>query len=399
MGYFDHLETLPPDPILELMWAFKRDTRPKKIDLSVGIYCNDKLEPEILKSVLKAEEALLQLETNKSYLPIDGHVGFIEETKKLIFGEKLAAELGASLYGAQTVGGTGALRVAGEFLAGAISKTIYVSHPTWANHMTMFAKAGLETKTYPYYDLQKHSLSFDAMIEALKKLPAKTIILLQGCCHNPTGYDLTKEQWKELSCVMLQKQLIPLFDMAYQGFGDGLEEDAFAVRHFAQEGHEMLVAFSYAKIFGLYAERVGALMIVMSDKKAAAPITSHIKALMRANYSNPPKHGASIVAYVLTHDALKKLWLAELSSMRSRIKTMRSMLAQALMQKIPTKDYRYIDKTKGMFCFLNLEASQVQRLMEEEAIYMTRNGRISVTGLSEENLPVVVNAIRAVTVS
>lgn len=398
MGHFTHLTTLPPDPILELMWAFKRDTRQKKIDLSVGIYYNDNLQPEILKTVLKAEEALLQLETDKSYLPIDGHAGFIEQTKKIIFGEKLLSKLTGSIYGAQTVGGTGALRVAGEFLAASIGKTIYVPNPTWANHMTMFLRAGLETKTYPYYDMVKHTIIFEDMMECLKKLPEKAIILLHGCCHNPTGTDLTHEQWKEVSTLMLKRKLVPLFDMAYQGFGDGLEEDAFAVRYFAEQGHEMLVAFSYAKIFGLYAERVGALM-VLSHEKETLSIASHIKSLIRSNYSNPPKHGASIVSYALAHEPLKNLWLTELTAMRNRIKKMRTMLLQVLIQKIPSKDYSYIDQTKGMFCFLNLEPRQVERLIQEQGIYMTKTGRINVTGLSEENLHAVIDAVSVVALS
>lgn len=396
MGHFSHIETLPSDPILELMWAFKRDTRHKKIDLSVGIYYNDQLQLEILKCVKKAEEALLELETDKAYLPIDGHPGFINETKKLLFGENLFNNMGKRVYGAQTVGGTGALRMGGEFLAKTLNTTLYVSDPTWANHVTMFPRAGLKVSTYPYYDFKKHEIAFDKMIEHLKTLPSNSIVLLHGCCHNPTGCDPTKEQWKEISSVMLEKKLIPFFDMAYQGFGDGLEEDAFAVRYFAEQGHEMLVAFSYAKNFGLYAERVGALFFVSENEQQALAASTNIKSLIRSNYSNPPKHGAAIVFYVLNHPALKELWIKELAVMRGRIQRMRLKFCDALCDKNTSKDYRYLNNMKGMFCFTGLERNQVNQLMEVHGLYMLQTGRINITGLNEDNLTDVVEAITKV---
>jgi aspartate/tyrosine/aromatic aminotransferase len=396
MGYFSHLETLPPDPILELMWVFKRDSRPKKIDLSVGIYYNDHLKLEVLKSVKQAEEAFFNLEKEKAYLPIDGHAGFIQETKKLLFGERLAHALGNRAYGAQTVGGTGALRVGGEFLAKTINTTIYVSDPTWANHVTMFPRAGLKVGTYPYYDFNSHEILFDKMLEYLEGLPPKSIILLHGCCHNPTGCDLTKQQWKTLSLLMREKQLIPFFDMAYQGFGDGLEEDAFGVRCFAEDGHEMLVAFSYAKIFGLYSERVGALFFVAGKEAEAQVASTHIKSLIRSNYSNPPKHGAALVYYVLETPPLKALWLKELSAMRERIQRMRLRLCDALCDRNTSKDYRYMNRMKGMFCLTGLGYAQVDQLMEGHGLYMLRNGRINVTGLNEDNLTDIVESIAKV---
>jgi aspartate/tyrosine/aromatic aminotransferase len=398
MGHFNHLETLAPDPILELMWAFKRDTRPTKIDLSVGLYYNDRLQLEILKSVHAAEEALFRLESDKAYLPIDGHPAFIQETKKLLFGETMCNKIGKSIYGAQTVGGTGALRVGGEFLANTVGSEIYVSDPTWANHLTLLPKANLTVKTYPYYHLKTHGLDFDRMIECLKGLPENTIVLLHGCCHNPTGCDPSQEQWKEISAVMLKYKLIPFFDMAYQGFGDGLEEDAYAVRLFAGQGHEMLVAFSYAKIFGLYAERVGALFIVTQNEQSAQTAGTHIRSLIRSNYSNPPKHGAMIVSYVLNHPSLKDLWKSELDQIRRRIHKMRSMLYQAMSEKRAGEDYRYIDRVKGLFCFTGLQKHQVDRLIEEYGIYMIKTGRINMTGLNEDNLSAVVEAIAKVSV-
>lgn len=396
MGHFTHLETLPPDPILELMWAFKRDTRQKKIDLSVGIYHNDELQLEILNCVRQAEEALFQLETNKAYLPIDGQPGFISETKKVLFGESLLNKIGKNIYGAQSVGGTGALRVGGEFLAKTINTTIYVSDPTWANHITMFPRAGLKVGTYPYYDFKKHEIVFDKMVEYLNTLAPASIILLQGCCHNPTGCDFTKEQWKALSSVMKKKKLIPFFDMAYQGFGDGLEEDAFGVRYFADQGHEMLVAFSYAKIFGLYAERVGALFLIAENEEVAQAAGTNVKSLIRSNYSNPPKHGAAIVHYVLSHPHLKEMWIAELAQMRHRIQQMRLMFCNALCDKKTSKDYRYMNHMKGMFCFTGLERHHVKTLMDEYGIYMLQTGRISITGLNKDNIAEIVDAITKV---
>jgi aspartate/tyrosine/aromatic aminotransferase len=393
MGYFDHMETLPPDSIFELMWAFKRDPRPKKIDLSVGIYYNDQLGLDLLKSVKKAEEALVQLEREKAYLPIDGNHSFIEVTKQLLFGEALINRLGGAIYGAQTVGGTASLRVGGEFLAKALSTVIHLSNPTWANHQQIFTRAGLQTAIYPYYSMHTNTLQFDEMMEQLKILPSKSLVLLHGCCHNPTGCDPTEQQWKEISSLMLKKKLIPFFDVAYQGFGDGLEEDAFAVRYFAEQGHEMLVSFSYSKIFGLYAERVGALFLVASSEKEASVGATHIRALIRANYSNPPKHGAAVVSYVLNNPGLKELWLSELGKMRRRIVDMRGLLYDILSEKALIKDYSYLSGTKGMFCFTGLEKSQVERLIDEYGIYMLKTGRINVTGLNEDNIEYIGDAI------
>lgn len=398
MGYFTHLETLPPDPILELMWAFKKDPRQKKIDLSVGIYYGEHPQLEVLKCVKKAEEALLQLEADKAYLPIDGHAGFINDIKKLLFGEKLCGKIGKNIYGAQTVGGTGALRVGGEFLAKTLNTTLYVSDPTWANHITMFPRANLKVGTYPYYDFEKNKIDFDKMMEHLNTLPQNSIILLHGCCHNPTGCDPTEEQWKALSSLMLRKKLVPFFDMAYQGFGDGLDEDAFAVRYFAEQGHEMLVAFSCAKIFGLYAERVGALFFVGENEHLAQAASTNIKSLIRSNYSNPPKHGAAVVSYIFNHPGLKELWISELNAMRHRIQKMRSMFSSALSQNIKSRDCRYIDSTKGMFCFTGLQRHQVERLIEEFGLYMVKTGRINLTGLNESNLSDVIEAIVQVSV-
>ncbi|MEI8300252.1 MAG: amino acid aminotransferase [Chlamydiota bacterium] len=393
MGYFSHMETLPHDSIFELMWAFKRDPRPKKIDLSVGIYYNQQLGLDILKSVKKAEEAFVELEVEKAYLPIDGNSSFIEGTKKLLFGEVLTTRLGGAIYGAQTVGGTASLRVGGEFLAKAVSSVIHLSDPTWANHPAIFARAGLKTAIYPYYSMQTNRLVFDDMMQYLKTLPPKSVVLLHGCCHNPTGCDPTQQQWKEISSLMLKKQLIPFFDVAYQGFGDGLEEDAFAVRYFAEQGHEMLISFSYSKIFGLYAERVGALFLVAASEKEAVIGSTHIRALIRANYSNPPKHGAVIVSYVLNDEKLKALWLSELEKMRRRIIDMRSLLYDILSEKTKRKDYTYLSDAKGMFCFTGLEKSQVERLIDEYGIYMLKTGRINVTGLNEDNIHYVGDAI------
>lgn len=393
MGYFNHLETLPADPILEIIWTYRKDPRPDKVDLSVGIYYDQNLQVPILHSVKEAEQALVNTETDKTYLPIDGHPVFIAETKKILFGEELFHRLGKRLYGAETPGGTGALRVGGDFLVKAGFKTIYVSDPTWNNHIGVFSKSGFKIETYPYYDAETGSVNFEKMLTFIKKIPERSAVLLHACCHNPTGCDLSEKEWEELSSVMLKRKLFPLFDVAYQGFGKGIEEDAFAVRHFASAGHEMLVAYSYSKMFGLYAERVGALFFVGEKEEEVEACVSHIKVLIRTHYSNPPKHGAAVVAYILSNPSLKQNWMHELTKMRNRIHEMRLLFSTALVDRAKFHNYRFIADTYGMFCYTGLTKSQVDLLAKEYGIYMLSSGRINVTGLSEDNILYVVDAI------
>lgn len=396
MGYFDHIEKLPADPILELMWDFRRDTREGKVDLSVGIFYDDNLKSEIFPSVKKAENILFEKEKAKTYLPIDGDAAFVEETKKIVFGESLLSKYSSLIYGAQSVGGTGALRVAADFLSKSIGSSIYVSDPTWDNHFKVFHAASLCVEIYPYYDFKGHKVDFSKMLEFIKQIPQKSIVLLHACCHNPTGADLTKEQWMELSSVMLKHKLIPFFDMAYQGFGDGLEEDAFSVRYFLEQGHQMLIAFSYSKIAGLYAERVGAVFFVGSSLKEVEAAASQIKVIIRSNYSNPPKHGAAILSTLFTDPLLKKEWEKELNKMRERIQKMREEFASDLIKRCDKKDYSYLLSKKGMFCFTDLTKDQVQKLRDEYAIYMTKTGRINLSGLIKQNMRFTIDSILSV---
>lgn len=393
MGYFEHTEKLPPDPILELMWEFKKDQRKEKIDLSVGIYYDEQLRSHVLPSVKQAEKILFDEEKAKTYLPIDGDPFFTQETKKLIFGQKICEDNKGLIYAAQSVGGTGALRIGAEFLAQALSTKIYVPAPTWENHIKVFTKAGLECDNYPYYNFSNHQVNFEQCLTFLESLHEKSIVLLHACCQNPTGSDFTHEQWEQISEVFLRKKLFPFFDMAYQGFGDGLEEDAFAVRLFARKGHQMLVAFSYSKICGLYAERVGALCFMGETIKEVEAVASQIKVLIRSNYSNPPKHGALIVSELFTNEQLKTLWQQELIAMQKRIVSMRESLAHILMKETAKKDFSYLLSKKGMFCFTSLTPHQVLELRESCGIYMTKTGRINLTGLSQDNLPKVAKAI------
>lgn len=394
MGYFEHVDLLPPDPILELMWEFKRDSRPNKIDLSVGIYYDEELKNKILPSIKEAQRDLDLEEVSKIYLPIDGEISFRTLTQKLILGNDLYEETKSLAYTAQCVGGTGALRVGADFLFKTFGKTIYVPNPTWENHHKIFHAAGLEVKTYPYYDSKSHDVDFDKMKDFLSQIPEGSIILLHACCHNPTGADLTHKQWKELSHLIMQKKHFPFFDMAYLGFGEGIEEDAFGVRYFAKEHHQMLVAFSYAKIAGLYAERVGALTLLCQTEKEKEKAESWIKVLIRSNYSNPPKHGAATVAKVLADPVLKQKWLNELEQMKNRIANMRESFGKALIRECPSYDYTYILNKKGMFCFSGLDGIKVLKMKEELGIYMTRTGRVNLTGLCEKNLAKVVEAIK-----
>ena len=393
MGYFQHTEKLPPDPILELMWEFKKDPRQGKIDLSVGIYYDEHLRSHVLPSVKQAEHIVFDKEQSKTYLPIDGDAHFVEQTKKLIFGDQIVNSKKGLMYAAQAVGGTGALRVGAEFLARSLKSKIYLPAPTWENHLKVFSQAGLSCDTYPYYDFNEHSVDFARCVDFLETLSERSIILLHACCHNPTGSDFTNQQWQQLSDIFLRKKLIPFFDMAYQGFGDGLEEDAYAVRLFAQNHHEMFLAFSYSKICGLYAERVGALCFLGNSIDEVEAVASQIKVLMRSNYSNPPKHGAVIVAELLSNDKLQHLWRQELKHMQQRIVSMREALAKALITKSTKQDFSYLASKKGMFCFSSLKPQQVQLLRETQGIYMARTGRINLTGLSKNNVDLVAQAI------
>jgi aspartate/tyrosine/aromatic aminotransferase len=389
-SFFSSLKQLPDDPIFGLQVEFNQDPRKNKINLSIGAYQNDDGHWEVFTAVREAEKILLDKNLDKEYQGIEGHPAFIKETLRLIFGE-----VPENSFGAQTIGGTCALRLGGDFLAQNLTKTILVSNPTWPNHARIFNHAGMTVEEYPYYDTKNHALNFEAMCDKIKSTPAGCAILLHGCCHNPSGIDPTQEQWKELSLLIKKHNLFPFFDLAYQGFGFGIEEDAFPIRQFAQDGHEMLVAYSYSKNFGLYGERIGLLAAVTQNKEEALKVGSIFKTIIRGSYSNPPLQGARIIATVLQSTELKKIWKEELTQIRMRTQMMRQKLLEGLNDSNGSFDF--LKKQKGMFSYSGLNAEQVGSLQKEYGIYMLKSGRINVTGLNEKNINSVINSISEVT--
>ena len=390
MSLFDSLVLLPPDPIFGISATYRADKREKKIDLVVGSFRTEEGETPVLQAVKRAEQQLLHKERDKEYLPIDGEETFISEIAELLFGDRLMKE---HLYGAQTVGGTGALRTIADILFKKWTEVIYTPNLTWPNHRGIFTRVGYKVENYPYYDTQSHSFDFDNFYDFIEKLPNRSLIVLHASCHNPTGADLKPEEWRKLSELFLIKGHFPFFDCAYQGFGKSLIDDVYSVRLFAEAGHEMAVAYSCAKNFSLYGERVGALYFLVRSKTNAETIRSYAKALIRTNYSNPPMHGAKIVAEILSSSNLTELWEEELSVMRARIAHMRKSLLNALQAKSKKMDFSFLNEQLGLFSFFSLEKSQVERLISEFGIYMPYDGRINVTGLNEKNLDPVVKAL------
>lgn len=393
----DRLEMAPPDPILGLTEAFKKDPSPQKINLGVGVYKDAKGDTPKFESVRKAEERILAREKTKTYLPISGLPEYAEAVQKMIFGAGHEVVKAGRAATAQTPGGTAALRVAGDFLAKLYpGTTVWLSDPTWENHVSVFQAAGLEVKRYPYYDAETRGIAFDKMLAALRAVPEGDVVLLHGCCHNPTGADPTPDQWKRIADVAQQQKWLPFVDFAYQGLGDGLEQDAVGVRELCRPGQEVLIASSFSKNFGLYNERVGALTVVGADKEAADKAMSHIKRSIRFNYSNPPSHGGSVVVTILNDPELRREWEGEVKAMCDRINTMRRLFVETLKKKGVQRDFSFIERQKGMFSFSGLTPEQVERLRDEYHIYAVRSGRINVAGMTEDNMDRLCSAIAAV---
>lgn len=391
---FENLAKAPADPILGLAEIYKTDERANKINLSIGIYKDENTVTPILNSVKKAEAALLQNEQNKVYLPIEGLASYNLATQKLILGDDNPLIQNGRVKTAQTPGGTGALKVIADFLRlkTAIGK-IWVSNPTWPNHRSVFETAGLEVKQYRYYDNQNCNIDFDAMLDDLNQIPAGDAVLLHGCCHNPTGIDPTPEQWQTILQLASQKGWLPVFDIAYQGFGVGIDEDAFAIRLFADHLPELLIASSYSKNFGLYNERIGALILIAKNADIADKAFSQIKTLIRANYSNPPALGGHIVSYILNNPEMKEEWLEELTVMRQRIHRMRQLFAKTLQEKGVKRDFSFITKQNGMFSFSGLTEEQVLTLRNDYGIYIVNSGRINVAGMTLDNMSMLCESI------
>lgn len=392
---FETLQQAPPDPILGLTTAFNEDSNPNKINLGVGVYKDAEGNTPVFASVKTAEQRILASEDTKNYLTIGGDADYADAVQHLLFGADHEIVTSKRAITVQTPGGTGALRVAGDFIHQLFSSaTLWLSDPTWANHPKVFGAAGVRINTYPYYDTEKNELDFDAFLKALGEVPAGDVVLLHGCCHNPTGMDPTPEQWSEIAHVVERQKLIPLVDFAYQGLGDGLDADGRGLQALTATGCEMFVASSFSKNFGLYRERIGALTLVTPDQDAAKVAQSHVLITIRTNYSNPPAHGSSIVTEVLKDPDLRAQWDNEVTEMRDRINGMRRLLVDTLDRKGVKRDFSFIARQRGMFSFSGLTPEQVDALREKHSIYVVKTGgRLNVAGIREENIDYLCESI------
>jgi aromatic-amino-acid transaminase len=394
---FQHLDPYAGDPILSLNEAYGNDPRPHKINLSIGIYFDDNGHIPVLACVREAESQLLAEGAAKPYLPIEGAPACRRAVQELLFGRDHEAVRSNRIATLQTVGSSGGLKVGGDFLKRWFpASEVWVSDPTWDNHRAMFEGAGFKVGTYPYYDAATGGLKFDAMLSALRGLPAASIVLLHACCHNPTGVDLTAAQWEQLIPVLRERELLPYLDLAYQGYGDGIVEDAFAVRALAGSGLSFFIANSFSKSMSLYGERAGALSVVCPDAAQAELVLGQLKATVRRNYSSPPIHAGLVVAKVLGDAKLRAAWEADVAAMRERILAMRRSLHSVLSAKLPGRSFDYFLTQRGMFSYTGLTAQQVDRLREEHAVYLVRSGRMCVAGLNTKNVEATAVAIAAV---
>jgi aromatic-amino-acid transaminase len=392
---FHHVDAYAGDPILSLNEAFQKDTRPGKINLSIGIYFDDNGKIPMLDSVRKAELQVVAEAGARPYLPMEGAANFRSAVQVLLFGANHPVlERTVTI---QSVGSSGGLKVGADFIKRYFpDSAIYVSDPTWDNHRAVFEGSGIEVKTYPYYDAATGGVRFADMLAAIDALPPKSVVLMHACCHNPTGVDLTPLQWDELIPVLKARDLLPFLDLAYQGYGDGIEEDAFAIRAMADAGLSFFVANSFSKSMSLYGERCGALSVVCPNAAQAVNVLGQLKFLIRRNYSNPPMHGGQLVARVLTDPALRSQWEGEVNEMRQRIHEMRNALYGVLSAKLPGRNFDYFLTQRGMFSYTGLTAAQVDRLKEEFAVYLVRSGRMCVAGLNSKNVEATAAAMAAV---
>jgi aspartate/tyrosine/aromatic aminotransferase len=391
---FERVQAAPADPILGLNDAFAADNRAHKVNLGVGVFMNDAGQTPILDTVKKTEAELVDSETTKSYLAISGDVEYGRQVQALLFGKDSSVITEGRARTAQSPGGTGALRTAAEFMKRQLDiNSIHVSNPTWANHSNIFESAGLGIIQYRYYDADQQGLDFDGMLADLEQVPAGDAVLYHGCCHNPTGIDPTLEQWHQLADQAKRKGFVVLFDFAYQGFGQGMDEDAAGLRVFVERVPELLVANSFSKNFGLYNERVGAMTLVATSAQTADSAFSQVKFIIRGNYSNPPAHGAKVVAAILKDEALRAAWIQEVADMREHIHELRNALVTTLKAKGANRDFSFIQRQNGMFSFSGLTKAQVDVLREKHGIFMVGSGRINVAGMSKANIDAVCDAI------
>jgi len=394
---FEHIPPFAGDPILSLNEDFQKDPRADKINLSIGIYFDDAGRIPVMDSVRRAEAMVVAKGGPKPYLPIEGAANFRLAVQHLLFGAQHEAISAGRVATIQSVGSSGGLKVGGDFIATYFKGSqVWVSDPTWDNHRSMFEGAGLTVNTYPYYDPATGGLKFEEMLATLRSLPPKSIVLLHACCHNPTGVDLTRAQWDELIPVLRDGQLIPYLDLAYQGFGDGIEEDAHAARALASAGVSFFIANSFSKSMSVYGERCGALSVVCPNAREAALVLGQMKFTVRRNYSSPPIHGGQIVATVLTDPGLRENWERELGAMRERILAMRQKLHAVLAAKLPGRNFDYFLTQRGMFSYTGMSTEQVDLLREVHGVYMVRSGRICVAGLNSGNVEPTAVAMAAV---
>ncbi|QYK14796.1 aspartate/tyrosine/aromatic aminotransferase [Shewanella rhizosphaerae] len=394
---FENLSPMPADPILGLMTKFREDPHSNKVDLGVGVYKDEAGNTPILACVKRAEQHRIDTEATKVYIGPTGSPAFNQLMGELAFGQDNPALLADRIRTVSTPGGTGALRVAADFIKRVNpNSVIWVSDPTWANHTGLFEAAGIKVKTYPYYDYQNNTLKFDEMLAALSQIGADDVVLFHACCHNPSGMDLTNEQWDQVIALTKQQGFTPLIDMAYQGFGDGVDEDAYGVRQMAANVDDMILCSSCSKNFGLYRERIGACSIVGKDSHSANVAYSVLLYVVRCIYSMPPAHGAAIVETILGSSELKQQWLDELKIMRDRINGNRAMLVNKLIEKGVTRDFSFIAKQKGMFSFLGVTPEQVAKLQAGHSIYMVDSSRISIAGIGEGNVDYLAESIAKV---
>ncbi len=394
---FSAVEMAPRDPILGVTEAFNADTRPTKVNLGVGVYCDDTGKIPLLAAVRAAEKTRVDAAPARGYQPIDGLAAYNQAVQILVFGKGSEVLENGRVMTIEALGGTGALKVGADYLRRLLPKsTIYISDPSWENHRALFEHAGFVVENYPYFDPATRGVNFPAMKSYLAGLPADSIVVLHACCHNPTGADMSDEQWDEVVTMVRDRGLVAFLDMAYQGFADGIESDGAAVRKFAASGLQFLVSSSFSKSFSLYGERVGALSIVTASKEETARVLSQVKRIIRTNYSNPPTHGGALVTAVLSNPELRQTWESELGGMRDRIRTMRTGLVEALKAKGVKQDFSFIARQRGMFSYTGLTTDQVEKLKTEHGVYAINTGRVCLAALNSRNMDHVADSIASV---
>ncbi len=394
---FETLKPLPPDAILGIMTLFRADPHPGKIDLSVGVYQDEQGRTPVLASVKRAEQTVLDAQDSKTYVAIAGNAGFNTGVAELLYGKDHPALKAGRVATVQTPGGSGGLSIAGHLLARSKSSArVYVSDPTWPNHVPLLKMSGLELETYPYYDYAHHRVNFDAMVGKLDKAKAGELVLIHGCCHNPCGADLSRDQWEALTQLCERRSLVPFIDLAYQGLSEGLDEDAYGARLMASRLPEVVVVTSCSKNLGLYRERVGAASFVSANAEASKLVLANASNVARGIYSMPPDHGAAIVSHILHDPALRAQWVKELEEMRGRLNGLRKLLVDKLAARKTSLDFSFIARERGMFSFLGITKEQVIRLREQFHIYMVESSRVNIAGINHGNVDTVADAIAAV---